>query len=99
MIYANHYKTDLQYFYSYNMFSINFVTYIKMAKDFLVKCYQNNKERLQKMLVTYINSLWKDKENKRQCGQKWYKNLPVDEMQKLPEYRKKYYKIRKNPLL
>ena len=30
-----------------------------MAKDFLVKCYQNNKERLQKMLVTYIKFFMK----------------------------------------
>ena len=83
---------------SYNMFSINFVTYIKMAKDFLVKFYQNNKD-YKKCLWHISNSLWKDKENKRQYGQKRYKNLPVDEIQKLAEYRKKYCKIRKKPLL
>ena len=33
---------------SYNMFSINFVTYIKMTKDFLVKCYQNKKKKTTK---------------------------------------------------
>ena len=30
-----------------------------MTKDFLVKCYQNKKKRLQKMLVTYIKFFMK----------------------------------------
>ena len=36
---------------------------------------------------------------KGQYSCEWYKNLPEDENQKLVEYRKKYYKMRKNALL
>ena len=28
----------------------------------------------------------------------WYKNIPEDEKQKIGEYRKKYYKMRKSAL-
>ena len=36
---------------------------------------------------------------KQHYGCEEYKNLPEDEKQKLIEYRKKYYKMRKNTLL
>ena len=39
------------------------------------------------------------KKKKRQYGHERYKNLPEDEKQKLVEYSKKYYKMRKNALL
>ena len=41
--------------------------------------------------------LKKKKNKKQQCGHELCKNLPVDEKQKLVEYRKKY-KMRKNAL-
>ena len=59
--------------------------------------YQENKERLQKNLVKDQN-LSKEKK-KRQYGCERYKNLSEDENQKLVEYRKKYYRMRKNALL
>ena len=43
--------------------------------------------------------LKKIKGKKQQYGSECYKNLPEDEKQKLAEYRKKYYKMRKNVLL
>ena len=41
----------------------------------------------------------KKKEKKRQYGVERYKDLLLDEKQKLVEYRKKYHKMRKNTLL
>ena len=52
-----------------------------MSKDSSGKHYQNNKQRLQKKLL-------KDILNNK-------KNLSEDEKQKLVEYRKKIYKMRK----
>ena len=39
------------------------------------------------------------KKNKQQYGREQYKNLLADEKQKFLEYRKKYYKMRKNTFL
>ena len=39
------------------------------------------------------------KKNKQQYGREQYKNLLADEKQKFLEYRKKYYKMRKNAFL
>ena len=39
------------------------------------------------------------KKKKQQYGREQYKNLPEDEKQKPVEYRKKYYRMRKNALL
>ena len=39
------------------------------------------------------------KKKKQQYGREQYKNLPEDEKQKLVEYRKKCYRMRKNALL
>ena len=36
------------------------------------------------------------KKKKREYGHERYKNLAEDEKQKLTEYRKKYYKMKKN---
>ena len=36
------------------------------------------------------------KEKNRQCGHEQYKNLSVDEKQRLAKYRKKHYEISKN---
>ena len=38
--------------------------------------------------------LKKIKKKQQQYGRERYKNLPVDEKQKLVEYRKKYYKMK-----
>ena len=43
--------------------------------------------------------LIKEKIKKRQYGHERYKNTPEDEKQKPAEYRKKYYRMRKNSLL
>ena len=43
--------------------------------------------------------LYKKKKKKRQYGHERYKILSEDPKQKLVEYRKKYYKMRKNFLL
>ena len=58
------------------------------------------KKRLQEKLVKDINVfLRKKKKKKEQYGSERYKTLPEGEKQKLVEYRKKYYKMRKNDLL
>ena len=61
-----------------------------MSPNFSAKYYQSNKERLQKNIV---------KDSKRQYCCERYKNLSEDEKSKLVEYRKKYFKMRKNTLL
>ena len=71
-----------------------------MSKTLSAKYYQENKERLQKKLVKDIKIfLKKKKEKKRQYRRERYKNISGDEKQKLVEYRKKYYRTRKNALL
>ena len=40
-----------------------------------------------------------ENEKKRQHSRERYKNLSEDEKQKLVEYRKKYYRMRKNAFL
>ena len=71
-----------------------------MSKSFSAKHYQENKERLQKKACERYQNLSKEeKEKKRQSGRKRYKNVSEDEKNKLVEYRKKYYRMRKNTLL
>ena len=41
----------------------------------------------------------KNKKKERQHGHQHYKNLSEDEKQQLAEYRKKYFRMRKNALL
>ena len=60
-----------------------------MSKDLSAICYQDNKERLQKNIKNIKVFL---KKKKKKSG-----NMVVK--QKLVEYRKKYYKMRKNALL
>ena len=74
-------------------------TYMNISKDSSAKYYQNNKEILQKKLVKDIKVFIKKKKKKQQYGCKGYKNLSEDEKQKLLEYRKNYYKMRKKALL
>ena len=50
--------------------------------------------------IHYYETLSKEeKEKKGQYGRERYTNLAEDEKQKLVEYRKKYYKMRKNAFL
>ena len=57
-----------------------------MPKNLSAKYYQENKERLQKMLVKDIRVfLKKRKKKKRQHGSERYKNLPEDEKQRPDE--------------
>ena len=71
-----------------------------MSKNLSAKFYQENKERLQKKLVKDITIfLKKKKKNKLQHIPECYKNLSEDEKQKLNEYRKRYYRMRKNSII
>ena len=71
-----------------------------MSKNLSCKYYQENKERLQKKACERYQNLSKEKKKKKQQhGCEHYKNLSEDEKQKLVEYRKKYYRMRKNALL
>ena len=63
-----------------------------MSEALSANCYQENKEGLQKKLV-------KPKEKEQQYGHERCKNLSEDEKQKLVEYTKNYYGMRKNALL
>ena len=78
-----------------------FFTYLKISEDSSAKYYQNNKERLEKKnLVKDIKVFLKKKKKKEwQNGLEQYKRLQEDEKQKLAEYRKKYYKMRKKSLI
>ena len=78
-----------------------FFTYLKISEDSSAKYYQNNKERLEKKnLVKDIKVFLKKKKKKEwQNGLEQYKSLQEDEKQKLAEYRKKYYKMRKKSLI
>ena len=71
-----------------------------MSKDSSAKYYQNNKERLQKKSRERYQSLCeKERGKKQKCGREGYKILTENEKQKLVEYRKKYYNMRKNALI
>ena len=72
-----------------------------MFKNLSAKYYQENKERLQKKAHERYQNLSKEEKEKRQqqYGCERYKNLSKDEKQKVAEYRKKYYRMRKNAFL
>ena len=59
-----------------SFFSFFFI-YIKLPENLWAKYYQDNKERLQKMLVKDISK--KEKEKKQQYGCERYKNLNLPE--------------------
>ena len=71
--------------------------YIKMSKHSWAKYYEDNEERLQSKVLKDTKVFLKKK--KQHYGCKSYKYLPENEKQKLAEYRKKYYKMRKIALL
>ena len=71
-----------------------------MSRNSSAKYFQNNKERLQKTACERYESFSKkEKEKQLQYGRKQYKNLPEDNKKRLVEYRKYYYKVRRNALL
>ena len=71
----------------------------------MFKIYQLNivkkiKKGCKKRLVKDIKIFLKKKKEKRQqYGRERYENLSEDEKQTLVEYRKKYYRMRKNATL
>ena len=67
-----------------------------MSKDLSDKYYQDNKEKLVKDIKVVLK---KKNLEKQQYVCERYKNLSEEKKQRLVEYRKKYYKIRKNALL
>ena len=72
--------------------------YIKMPKNLSVKYYQENKD-YKKSLWKLSKYLWRTKRKKQQYGREHYENRSEDEKQKLVEYRKKNYRMRKNAFL
>ena len=66
-----------------------------MSKILSAKYYQENKNRRQKKLLKDIKIFLRKKSKKRQYGRERYKDLSENEKQKLVEYRRKYYRIRK----
>ena len=68
-----------------------------MSKNLSAKYYQENKERLQKTLVKDIKIfLTKKKKKSNNMVENGTKIISETEKQKLVEYRKKYYRMRKN---
>ena len=71
-----------------------------MSKILLAKYYQENKKKMQKKAhKRYQNLSKEEKEKKRQHVLEGYKYLSKDKKQKLVEYRKKYSRMRRSPLL
>ena len=71
-----------------------------MSKDSSAKFYQINKERLKKKACQKYRSLSKEEKEKSDNMVVNDRNvLSEGEKQKLFEYRKTYYKMRKNALL
>ena len=71
-----------------------------MSKNLSAKYYQENKETLQKKACERNQNLSKEvKEKKQQHSRECYENLSEDENNALAEYRKKYYRMRRNALL
>ena len=69
-----------------------------MSKNLSAKYHQENKKKTsKKKLVKDIKIFLKTKRKKRQYGRECYKIANV-EKQKLVEYRKKYYRMRKKTL-
>ena len=60
-----------------------------MCRNLSAKCYQENKERLQKKFVKDVKIYLKKKIKNQRFDHERYKNLAEDEKQKLVEYRKK----------
>ena len=71
-----------------------------MSKILLAKYYQENKKRLQKKAHKRYQNLSKEEKEKRgQHVLQGYKYPSKDKKQELVEYRKKYSRMRRSPLL
>ena len=68
--------------------------YIKTSKTLSAKYYQEYKEQLQRKARERYQNLSKVEKGCKRC-----KNLSEDEKEKLVEYRKKNYRMRKNAFL
>ena len=68
--------------------------YIKTSKTLSAKYYQEYKEQLQRKACERYQNLSKVEKGCKRC-----KNLSEDEKEKLVEYRKKNYRMRKNAFL
>ena len=69
-----------------------------MPKNLSDKYYQEYKDCKKKLVKNIQNIFKEEKEKKRQYGDESSRNLSEDEKGKLVEYRKKYYRMRKNAL-
>ena len=69
-----------------------------MPKNLSDKYYQEYKDCKKKLMKNIQNIFKEEKETKRQYGDESSRNLSEDEKGKLVEYRKKYYRMRKNAL-
>ena len=69
--------------------------YIKISKNLLAKCYQENKERLQKKARERNHNLSKEEKEKASAIWSWILQKSLRRWKKLVEYRKKYYRMRK----
>ena len=69
-----------------------------MPKNLSEKYYQEYKDCKKKLVKNIQNIFKEEKETKRQYGDESSRNLSEDEKGKLVEYRKKYYRMRKNAL-
>ena len=67
-----------------------------MSKTLSANIIKKVKKDYKKKLIKDIKVFLKKKKKKREDGRERYKNLVEDEKQKLVEYRKKYYRMRKN---
>ena len=77
-----------KFFYKFCFSCIYIYIYIKMSKYSSAKYYKENKERLQKKLVSNIKIFLRKKRKKPQYVHERYKNLSEDGTNKL-KYRKK----------
>ena len=99
------------FFYFFHRFLCKFFfTWIKIYKILSAKHHQEDNDRLQKNKTKqnknkkktvrgYQNLFKEEKENKWQYGYKCNKNLSEDEKQKIVDYWKKYYIMRKDAFL
>ena len=69
-----------------------------MTKDSSARCYQKTKKKIKKKSSERYQNLSEEKK-KQEYGRKRYKNPSKHEKQKLFEYRKRYYKMRKSASL
>ena len=67
---------------------------IKISKNSSAKFYQKTKEK--KVHQRYQSLSKEEKEKKQESSCEQYKGLPKDEKQKLTQYKKIYYKMRRN---